>query len=76
MKSEDYDKMEALEKAVTRLQEELEQQKLITQTVTKSFSELKSLVADMGQQLKEAQRATALLEKAERMGFMGIEKKE
>ena len=76
VKSEDSGKMEALEKAVTRLQEELERQKLIAQTVTKSFSELKSVVSDMGQQLREARRATALLEKAERMGFLGIGKKE
>jgi len=75
-KPEDHEKMEALENAIIRLQEELAQQKLITDTVTKGFSELKSMVIDMGHQLKEAQRATTILEKAEKMGFMGIEKKE
>ena len=75
-KPEDREKMKALENAVMKLQEELTQQRVITNTVTKGFSELKSMVVDMGQQLKEAERATTLLEKAEKMGFMGIEKKE
>ena len=69
---ENHEKMAALENAVIKLQEELDAQKLITQTVTKGFSDLKSMVTDMGLQLKEAQKATTLWEKAEKMGFMGI----
>jgi len=45
----------------------------------KEFAELTSLVRDMAKELKELQKATALREKVEKMGFMGIaseEKKE
>lgn len=75
-KVEDLEKMEALKKAVVKLQEELGQQRLVTQTVTEELTKLKHMVNDMGKQLKEAQKGTALWEKAEKMGFMGTESEE
>jgi len=44
-----------------------------TETLRKEFAEVKCMVRDMAKQLKEAQKGTVLWEKAEKMGFMGIE---
>lgn len=65
-------KVEQLESAVVGLQEELTNQKTINDAVVKQLSELKAMVTGMGAKLKEAQKATTLWEKAEKMGFMGL----
>ena len=71
MKPENHVKVEQLESVVVKLQEELTQQELISQTVTKEFTELKAVVKDMSVVLEEMQKGTAMRERAR--GFMGIE---
>lgn len=52
---------------------ELDRKDREVENLRREFAELKCMVTDMANQLKEAQKATTLWQKAEKMGFMGIE---